>query len=426
MQIYCSLIHPISVKAKDYSERRMKRFLAVICSLICFAVQTAAQISPELESITTMLKAEGFEEIRATVSSDTLFLSIEDETHRGTFRGAATAIKQIAATHNELTQFEVVLTDYKTPQLIVHASKREGLWNVSVDRRFGEAYRLLRQQTVTAKAAGKVDITLFPMFSLINNRLDHLFDYSLRIAPAVAMTLWQGARLTVQPIFPVFYRLSYDFDEKRYIQPGNINISQQWISGKNWHISSALGFFHSERMGIQTQVTWHPLRGLNLSVDAGLTGLANYDKTDGFGITPWKRFNCLAKADYYEPTTQVQVELTGGRFLFGDYGGRLDFTRHFGEYAIGAYAILTGGEHNAGFHFAIPLGGKRQLRKGYVRVRLPEYYSMEYYMQSYFTYWLQRMGETYVTQPDANRSAHYWEPGYVQHYIDKMLNGDFQ
>jgi len=403
----------------------MKRYTLTICSLIFIALLSRAQVEPTTASITAILEEEGFEEIRAHVSQDTVFISIEDIAHRGTFRGAATAIQKIATAHDELNQFEIVLTDYKTPQLIVHASKREGSWDVSVDRQFRQTYKLLQEQAVNTRVTGKVDITLFPMVSLVNNHLGHLFDYSFRLAPAIAMTLWQGARVTVQPIFPIYYRLQ-SYDSKQYIQPGNINISQQWLSTRHWHISSSLGFFHPERMGIQTKVTWHTMRGLNISVDAGYTGLANYDKKDGFGVNTWNRFNCLAKAEYYEPTTQLQVAISGGRFLFGDYGGRMDITRHLGEYAIGAYAILTGGEHNAGFHFAIPFGGKRQRRSGIVRVRLPEYYNMEYSMQSYYKYWMERMGETYVTQPDVNRSAHYWEPDYVQHYVYKMLNEGFQ
>lgn len=374
--------------------------------------------------IATILSEEGFEDIRYRVASDTLYLSIEDRAHRGTFRGAAVAIKQISDTHSELQQFEIVLTDYKTPQLIVHASKREGIWDVSVDRNFDKANRLLKGQETTTKSTGKIDVTPFPLVSLVNNKLDHLYDYSVRIAPAVATTLWKGSRLTLQPVIPILHNLQ-EGSSKRYIQIGNTNISQQWLSTKHWHISSALGFFYSERMGIQTKVEWHALRGLDLSVDAGYTGLANYDTENGFGINKWNRLNYMVKADYYEPYSKLQLEVAGGQFLFGDHGVRADLTRHFGEYAIGVYAIRTNGEDNYGFHFAIPVGGKRQKRSGAVRLRLPEYYSFQYSYQAFFKYYWERMGEGYVTQPDQNHAAHYWEPEYVQHYVGRILNGTF-
>ena len=372
------------------------------------------------------LCTEGFEDIRVTTARDTLYLAIEDRAHRGTFRGAAVALQRIAEYHNDIQAVEMVLTDYKSPQLIVHASKREGTWDVSVDRKMEQALRELQGATSTAPSTGKIDITVFPMVSLVNNKLDHLFDYCVRIAPAFAATLWKGARITVQPIFPILHNLDED-ESTRYIQIGNLNLRQEFLSTARWQASATAGFFHAERAGLQAQVTFHALPGLDLSVDAGYTYGVNYTHQKGFGfIRESQQVNFMARASYYEPHTRLQIQLQGGRFLYGDYGGRLDVTRHFGEYAIGLYGILTAGERNAGFHFAIPMGGKRQKRNAFLRLRLPEYFAAEYSMQSFFRYWEEKMGQEYVTQPDQNRAAHHWEPAYVEEYICKMLNGNIK
>ena len=89
---------------------------------------------------------------------------------------------------------------------------------------------------------------------------------------------------------------------------------------------------------------------------------------------------------------------------------------------MGVFGILTGGEHNAGFHFAIPLGGRRQMRRGPFRLRLPEYFDWEYNMVSYYEYAEQRMGRQLETRPDVNHSAHYWQPAYVEQYLREYLN----
>ena len=133
------------------------------------------------------------------------------------------------------------------------------------------------------------------------------------------------------------------------------------------------------------------------------------------------KVSVLGQASYYHTHTQVEVGLTGGRFVFGDYGVRLDLTRHYGDYAIGIFGILTGGERNAGFHFAIPFGGKRQMRRGDFRVMLPEFYDMEYNMESYYEYADKKMGRQVETRPDMNHSAHYWQASYVEQYIKKYL-----
>jgi len=264
-----------------------------------------------------------------------------------------------------------------------------------------------------------------PMFSLVNNKLDHLFDYSLRIAPVFAATLWKGARLTLQPIFPIVNNL-LDGDTQKYIQIGNATLSQQVLSTKRWKVTATAGFFNPERVGAHLKIGLHAFRGLNIYAEGGYTLEANNTMVKGFGIVSNSgKLMLMAKAEYYEPHSKLQIELQGGQFLYGDRGARLDVTRHFSEYAIGLYGILTGGEKNFGFHFAIPMGGKRQKRTWFLRPRLPEYFSWEYSYQSYFKYWQEKMGRDYATQPDENHSAHYWEPDYVQEYVSRILNGTF-
>lgn len=405
------------------AEYRVYRHIICLFILTIISVSARAQDSSQIVSA---LKTEGFEDIRAKVIADTLYLTIEDRAHRGTFRGAVAAIRQVTDTCPEIQNFEMVLTDYKMPQLIVHAFKREGTWDVSVDRHMKQALEVLSDVKPQAASTGKIDITVFPMVSLVNNKLDHLFDYCVSIAPAFAATLWPGARLTLQPIFPILYQLDQN-DTKRFIQIGNTNFSQQILSTKHWHLSAAAGFFHTERAGVQAQAIFHAIRNLDISLEAGYTYRFNYTRAKGIGfVRDSHQLNFMARASYYEPHTRLQIDLQGGRFLYGDYGGRLDVTRHFGEFAIGVYGILTGGEHNVGFHFAIPMSGKRQRRNAFVRLRLPEYFAAEYSMQSYFRYWEEKMGQSYTTQPDQNRAAHHWEPAFVEEYVRKMLNNNFK
>lgn len=401
----------------------MKRTLALLGFTLCTILTGWAQ-EPEL--VRQKLATMGFEDLRVCIGNDTAYVSVEDHTYRGTFRGAAVAIQSIAQECPGIRHLEVLLTDYRQPQLIVHATKSDTGWDVRVDRQMRQALLKLRGEETTKPSAGKIDITLVPMVSLVNNKLDHLFDYNVRIAPTIATTLWKGARLTIQPIFPILSNLDKS-DNQRAIQIGHANLSQQILSTKRWQVTAAAGFFHPERLGVQANIGLHAFTGLDLYLSGGYTAQANYSKQHGFGVTRNSdKVNFMAKADYYEHHSKLQLELQAGRFLYGDYGGRFDVTRHFSEYAIGVYAILTGGEHNFGFHFAIPMGGKRQRRNGFVRVRLPEYFNLEYSMQSYFKYWQEKMGRRYSTQPDENRSAHYWEPKFVEQYVSRILNGTFK
>ena len=402
---------------KQAKKQTIIRQIISICACLIISGTASAQ---QDYNILQLLQEEGFEDIRTIMVEDTLFAAIEDRAHRGTFRGAATAIRTIADRHPEVNNFEMLLTDYQMPQLIVHASKRGDIWSVSVDRQMEKAVKVLKGVTPQAASTGKIDVSFVPMVSLVNHAYDHLFDYAIRIAPAIATTVWKGGRITIQPIFPILYNVK-EGNRKRYIQIANANLSQQILSNREWTITAAAGFFHTERVGIHATVGYHVMRNLDFYIDGGYTWTANNSEDTGFGIIRnTGQTDFMAKIDYYEPYTKLQIELKGGKFLNDYYGGRVDVTRHFGEYAIGLFGILANSDYEAGFHFAIPFGGKRQKRSAFVRLRLPEYYALEYNKVS------MGVGQSYVTQPDQNHAAHYWEPAYVQEYVQRMLNGTFQ
>ncbi|MCR5820377.1 MAG: hypothetical protein K6F94_05465 [Bacteroidaceae bacterium] len=334
----------------------------------------------------------------------------------------------------DATYFELLLTEYKMPQIVVHALKREGIWDVRVDREMRTVIVRLNNVLPQHNSTGKIDLTFYPLISLDNHYLDHLFDYNIRIAPTIGMNLWKGARLTLQALIPIAHRLTDRTSEQRYVQFGVNDIEQQIVSTKHWNVSAAAGFFKYNRVGVQAKVEFHTTRNLDFSIDGGITGYQGFARViknryfaPQYKVTKLDQWNLIAKADYYEPHTKLEFELQGGRWLFGDYGARFDLTRHFGEYAIGLYGgIYTGKEKNVGFHFAIPLGGKRQKRNGFIRVRLPEYFNWEYYMENSGDFALKEMGQRYNYRPDDHHSAHYWEPAFVEEYIERILNGTFK
>ena len=102
---------------------------------------------------------------------------------------------------------------------------------------------------------------------------------------------------------------------------------------------------------------------------------------------------------------------------------RADLVRHFGEFTVGVYGIYTDGEKNAGFNFALPLSTRRQLRRGQVRIRFPQYFTWEYSMLNYYRYAFEHMGQDYKERPDKSFTTHYWQAAYLQQYITRFLNG---
>ena len=390
----------------------MKKKIMIIAASLLTLLQASA------ENITDVLSRLGFEDISVNIVDGVVYASVEPTAYRGTFRGAAVAIEELGTCFPEYNSIELVVTEYQLPQVAVHA-QRDSSWHVSVDYTMSSILKKLENRTHVNSSAWKFDFTAYPMVSLDNHRFDVLYEYIVSIAPTVEFTMWRGNRVTLMPVFPIVSNV-WRKKPEGYIHIGVAAIQQEINLCDRLKAQVAGGIFMNNMMGFDAKLSYRVGKHLTFGLKAAVLGDA-YVKKGTYRFEKLNNVTFLGKASYYHTPTQLEAEITGGRFVYGDYGARLDITRHCGEYAIGVYGILTGGEHNFGFHFAIPFGGKKQMRRGAVRVKLPEYYDMEYNMVSYYEYAEKRMGRQVETRPDVNHSAHYWQAAYVEQYINKYL-----
>ena len=368
----------------------------------------------------------GFENVCAVDIDDTIFVSLEPTSFRGTFRGPAEALKCIKSICPSSSHVELSVHEYGVPRVCVHAlCEVSDRWNVSVDYDVVRVEDKLKNDHSPSKNNyGKIDVNLIPIVTLDNHQYDRLYYFGVFFAPSFETTLWKGNRIIVQPIIPVCTNLD-EYDTHKYTRLGVAAISQELFFKGKWTGKLSAGAFYPDAVGVYGDFKYK----LNPYIDFG--AYVGYAYTSLFYDKKWyigksTMLDAMLKFSVYDPWSSFQFEMQGGRFNFGDWGVRADLTRHFGEYAIGLYGILTGGEHNGGFHFAIPFGGKKQNRKGFVRVKAPDYYDMQYSMVSYLRYTWQRMGRELEEIPDKNHSAHYWQAEYIEKYTQRYLDGTFE
>ena len=397
-----------------------------IITLMVLFLPMVSMMAGNAEEAANRLAALGFENVRVAEQGDqVVYVAFESVGYRGTFRGAAVGLEELGKLYPNATTFKVMLLENQMPQMALTATRVEGQWCVKGEYDYRDIEAATRQSKLNNSSSAKVDFTVFPMFTWINHRFNRPFEYVLSLAPTVETSLWKGNRITLQAIIPVSYDVQ-TINSATYCRVGIADIAQDITSRDGrWQATLASGFFYFDRIGVDLRLAYHATPNLTFGAEASYTGEAIVN--DGhYDINMPDKFSFFGKAEYYEPSTRLQAQLMGGRFVYGDYGARLDVSRHFSDYTIGIYGILTGGEHNAGFHFAIPLGPKKQMRKGAVRLKMPDYFDWEYSMVSYYEYYDQQMGKYIETRPDENRSAHYWQPVHVAQYTQKLLNRDIK
>lgn len=395
--------------------------------LLAFAISLQAQVAEKLQQL-------GMENIRTVTLDGTTTVAFENNVYRGTYRGIGKAI-EAALEEIEQGSLQMVVLDNNIPQLCItlpgrviteYREHRIGIGEVY--RQMGisydteEAMRVLKKTHKTLNSsAGKVDIVVYPEVKLENSSFDRLYTYYVNLSPAVEIALWKGAELTAQVIFPLATNLKGQYKK---IRPGVMTLSQEFYFGNGFLGRVTAGNFTNNRMGAQAEMKYRTANGrLELGAMAGSTVQSIVTNDEGWYISRKQRINAAVKASVYEPRFNLQFDLQASRYLYGDYGVRGDCTRHFGEYAIGIYGLYTDGEVNGGFHFAIPLPGKKWSRNRGVRIRQADYFSMEYSMKSSWgRYADEKMGETYRTRPDENRSSRFFQPEYIRYFLIKEAN----
>lgn len=396
-----------------------KRLFVILLCLLPAVVSAQSFLLGELELL-------GFENLSSGTAKTYDWFTFEDRVHRNTYLGIADAVQLLVNDRSINRNVAFIVLDNNIPQVKVVvpyqlvSDYRKGLISL------GDVYKSMSityetddyrqggtQGEVSNRSAGKMDLVLYPQVMLANYRLDKLYVVAVDLAPAVEMQLWRGATFTGQVVFPIYNNQSGEVD---YIRPGILALSQSFRLQDNVFGRISAGNFNADRIGVDASLGYKTNNGrFGLGVNGGLTGSSTF--YDGhWRVTKWNRMNASVVGSYYEPHYNLQFDLSVGQYIYGDRGGRLDCTRHFGEVSVGVFAMYSGGIANGGFHFAIPLPGKKRKRNQSfpVRFMLPEYFDWEYQAQATREYQERRLGQYYEVRPDENRSSRFFNPAYIK------------
>jgi hypothetical protein len=379
------------------------------------------------EEITHLLKKKGLEDIAVWYDSDTWYITYSDHVYRGPARGIFEPLYLLLHEGKLKGTISLLLQENQLPQVVCNISRKmietyrtheitleQLMSSVQITYQVDETWLLLKDIKKENRSAGKIDVILYPQVTLNNAWLDKLYGTILNIAPALEVGLWKGASVTGQIIFPVWNNMKGEMD---YIRPGMLLFKQQYRFPKNFFVEVNAGNFTADRLGVDVSAFYKTNNDRwSGGVNAGITGSSTF-YSGKWEISRWKRPTGAVYLRYNEPVYNLQFDLKAQRYIFGDYGLRFDCTRHFGEVSIGFYAMYSGGESNGGFHFALPLPGKKRMNRRAVRIGIPEYFDWEYEARNGGTYASERLGRYYETRPDENRSQRYYNPSYLK----KML-----
>ena len=377
------------------------------------------------KNITEMLSSRGYENLRVMESKDTLKAAYENNIYRWDVRGLVVILDSIADNVLPETHIEIITLSNGVPvfETCVKAydwlefrngtmTKKELEDKISFSYNTDGNWRKLKEIRKSNPDQFKFDFIIYPQIYIQNNYFDYIYEVQFNIAPAVEFSLWSGGSLTGQVIIPIYNNPHLD-KEGNYVRPGFIALSQDFRLPGPVFTRLTVGKLNANRYGVDLSLTY-PFKNPHwtLKMQAGYTGWTYF--SDGY-LTLGREFtpNFHITGSYYYSRFDLQIDVSAGKYLYDDdYGGRIDFTRHFGETSIGVFAMYSGGEPNGGFHFAIPLPPGKRGRKHHVRILPPRYFNWEYRARHQIPH-----GLTYEYSPAENRSADYFNLLYFKNSL---------
>ena len=371
-----------------------------------------------VEAAEQTLLSLGMEEIRVAQTDSVCTIAYEDNIYRGTYRGLAAVIEALRSLPEteQATAYELVVLDDRMPRLLLTLPRQTAALEVSYDT--DEAMRRLKGKESRNRMAGRIDVVLYPELFLQNSWLDKLYGVAVNFSPAIRMDLWKGAVLTGQVVLPVYTNMT---DFRKYIRPGVITLRQEFRLPGGVLGRLTAGNFTGNRMGVDAVLRYQSANGRwGVGANAGLTGSSTCYGGE-WVVSKWKRVTGSVWGRYNEPRYGLEIDLAAIRLVYGDMGGRLDIRRHFGEVTVGVYGMVTDGEMNGGFRFALPVPGTKRPKRRAVRFCLPEYFGYEYRARHGYAYGEKLLGYSYEVRPDRNDSRGYDAPGFVKREVLQFL-----
>ena len=219
--------------------------------------------------------------------------------------------------------------------------------------------------SVSAGWPYKIDVSIAPViFADFGDEFD-IFRTQFGLAPQINYLFPFGLSADVQWIFPI----QNDFERRLGFsnRPGHISLSYTKSFKPDHMFVATVGTFQNRQIGA----------GVDYIIRSGheyFGGAANLSAAYVYEDRVLYKgpFDYVSAAIWwmhafprYDLWTRVSLE----RFLFDDYGSRVEVFRQFGNNEMGLYLTASAGGFNGGLQWALPLFPKAFYKNDYMQVR---------------------------------------------------------
>jgi hypothetical protein len=260
----------------------------------------------------------------------------------------------------------------------------------------------------------RADVRVRPLFDFQLGVVDDPFRSTERLAPEIVLQPARGVLLTGQLQVKLHDGLDPD---TRDVAPGRNTLSWGgWLPG-GWLATAGGGIFAGERWGVAGEIG-RQLRSGRFELRAGgdRSGLLEFRRGATFytELDAWSAFVAVtARTERLD----LEITVTGARFLEGDPGGRIDVERRFHEAEIGFFGVATHVDKVLGVSLRLPLPVREWTRPAPLRVTTVPSFPFEYRDT------LNEVGQRVSFFDNGDRFRRRLYPTYVRNNLGDLRRG---
>ncbi|WP_169720106.1 YjbH domain-containing protein [Dyadobacter alkalitolerans] len=250
----------------------------------------------------------------------------------------------------------------------------------------------------------KVDLWLQPVFEADFGNREKTLQSNTSLMLQTQFQILKGLVVNAGILFPI----TNDMDNRpKKIRPAPIFLNHFLSTGKNF-ISASAGYFHNDQYGVNVQYRHQDFTSSwSFGLETGLTGFYYYAKK-GLYYETMENLIVIGDVAYRFMDTDLLIKLSGGRYLDGDAGARLEMIRQFANVEVALYVMKTSNGTTGGFNFAVPLPPGKIIQTRNFRFRTTDEFRWEYSYSRGF-----HVGQRYRTGYQLDQKLRQYHVRYV-------------
>lgn len=357
------------------------RFSWVLLGLAALPRTLGAQAAPDAaERATRALADAGFANVAAVEDGGRVVVTFENARYRDERRGLREAARLVAPEVEAGRTLVLVPTSRGVPLIAARYDGapepgREALRPTEVTMDVSGLPAALASAPRASASYGRADVVVHPWFEARFGNFDDPVETRTGVAPELRVALRPGLALSAQALVVLDDELGTG--ESR-VRPALVTLNQTVRLPRNVFVSATAGAFTPDRYGADLEGRVYSRDGRwSAGAELGLTGATSFAR-EGWRFSPVRDPTALAELAWRSARYDLTLRATGGAFLAGRRGVRLDVVRQFGELEVGWFGFTGEEGSNAGFTLRVPLPFSRHAMPGPVRLRAADAFPWQY------------------------------------------------